>query len=192
MTVKVTKPQINVREKLSELDGKVGTNDAGTVLQVVNYAIPVGSQQYTNNDLNWASFTASDTTATSKADNSKWVVTFTGIAACRQAKPISFDIWYSVDGGSTWIDMSGNRDSSNHASSGSGLGLTGYWQSGGTDDWFPLSMTVGGVISVVTGTSIKFRVAMRNGGPSSDIANTANCIGHGDYTMQMTVMEIAG
>tara|TARA_B110000285_G_scaffold225645_1_gene284206 strand:+ start:902 stop:1480 length:579 start_codon:yes stop_codon:yes gene_type:complete len=170
----------------------VGINDTGTVLQVVNYALPVGSVQYTNNDLNWTSVTSSDTTATSKAVNSKWVVTFTGIAACRDARPLSFDIWYSVDGGSTWNDMSGNRDSSNHSGSGSGLGLTGYWQSGGTDDWFPLSMTVGGVISVVAGTSIKFRVAMRNGGPSSDIANTNNCIGHGDYTMQMTVMEIAG
>ncbi len=161
----------------------------GSVLQVVNNSLPVGTLVYTANNLSWISISASDTAVTSKSTNSKWIVNFTGLAACRQAKPMSFDIWYSIDGGSNWIDMSGNRDEQNHG--GSGLGLTGYWQSAGTDDWYPLSMTVTGVISVNVGSNIKFRLAMRNGGPAGDVANTSNCVGHGDYTMQMLVQEIA-
>ena len=169
----------------------LATNDmpAGSVLQVVNTNIGTGTIVYTANNLSWISISASDTAVTSKSTNSKWIVNFTGLAACRQANPMSFDIWYSTDGGSNWIDMSGNRDEQNH--NGSGLGLTGYWQSGGTDDWFPLSVTVTGLISVNIGSNIKFRLAMRNGGPAGDVANTSNCVGHGDYTMQMTVQEIA-
>jgi hypothetical protein len=170
--------------------GDIGINDTGTLLQVVNLAMPVGTIQYTTNSLSWDSINNSETIATSKATNSRWVVNFTGLAAVRSAYPLSFDIWYSIDNGTNWIDMSGNRDESNHG--GSGLGITGYWQAGGTDDWFPLSITVGQVITVSAGTSIKFRLAMRNGGPSTDVSTTLNCVGHGDYTMQMTVMEIAG
>jgi hypothetical protein len=169
----------------------LGINTTGTVLQVVNKSLPVGTLVYTSNDLNWLSITASDTAVTSKSTNSKWIVNFTGLAACRSAKPMSFDIWYSTDGGSTWIDMSGNRDEYNHASSGTGLGITGYWQSGGTDDWYPLGVTITGAISVNAGSNIKFRLAMKNGGPAGDVANTLNCVGHSEYSMQMTVQEIA-
>ena len=170
----------------------LGINTTGTVLQVVNKSLPVGTLVYTSNDLNWLSITASDTAVTSKSTNSKWIVNFTGLAACRQAKPMSFDIWYSTDGGSNWIDMSGNRDEYNRAGSGTGLGLTGYWQSGGTDDWYPLSVTITGAISVNAGSNIKFRLAMKNVGPAGDVANTQNCVGHSEYSMQMTIQEIAG
>ena len=168
----------------------LGINTTGTVLQVANTAVATGTTVYTSNDLNWLSLSQTEVSVTSKATNSKWNVNFTGLAACRSARPISFDIWYSIDGGSNWVDMSGNRDELNHG--GSGLGITGYWQSGGTDDWFPLSITVTGLVSVNAGSNIRFRLAMRNGGPSTDVANTQNCVGHGDYTMQMTVLEIAG
>jgi len=168
----------------------IGDMPAGSMLQVVNNSLPVGTLVYTTNDLNWLSISASDTAVTSKSTNSKWIVNFTGLAACRSAKPMSFDIWYSTDGGSNWIDMSGNRDEYNHASSGTGLGITGYWQSGGTDDWYPLGVTVTGAISVNAGSNIKFRLAMKNGGPAGDVANTLNCVGHSEYSMQMTVQEI--
>ena len=159
----------------------------GTVLQVGNRSLSTGASLSTVGNYDWQYWSDSEVTFTSVDTNSKWYCNFTGLAAHKSANPISFTLVYKVGAGS-WTNMTAGNLSGG-AETGD-LGMTGSSNVGSTDDWNSFSLTAIATVTAAAGSTIYFRLAMRNGGPSTDVASTTNVVGHGLYNMQMSAMEI--
>lgn len=181
---KVQSSNINLADNFAFTGSVTG---AGKVLQVGNRSLSTGANLYTVGNYDWQYWSASELTFTSEDTNSKWYCNFTGLAAHRSANPISFTLVYKVGTGS-WANMTTNNLSGGYETG--DLGMTGSWNAGSTDDWNSISLTAIATVTAAAGSTIYFRLGMRNGGPSTDSAGTNNMVGHSLYNMQMSAMEI--
>lgn len=169
-------------------------NSAGTVynipIQTVYNNFRMGDAVVaTNADLNWTSYNISTTTVTSKAPNSIWIVSGQIWATSRNAGAMSFDIWVSVNGGA-YSTFAGQYGSSSAMESSGSFGIACLWDQGSTDNWQTIPLSASNQITAAAGSTLAFRYVFRNGGPGTDLSQTANGVGHGIATGTMHVTEV--
>jgi len=104
MTIKVTKPEIKLIEKLNELDFETlphGKMPAGSVIQVVQNAL--NASAYTAASTSWTVITDMDVTITPTASSSKVLVTFNCGGSITGASTNQENIGLRIKRGSTII-----------------------------------------------------------------------------------------